>query len=513
MPGTPPSLIPGDPFDEALRALVHPPAWPNPPAQSRYDLVVVGAGTGGLVSAAIGAALGARVALVERHLMGGDCLNVGCVPSKAILAAARAWTDARGAAARVGGPAATGDGHFGAVMERMRRLRAELAPVDSAARFRELGVDVIFGEAVFTGRDRLVVADRALSFRRAIVASGARAAAPPIPGLADAGYLTNETIFTLIDRPPRMAVIGAGPIGCELAQAFARLGVGVTLLSREPQLLPREDPEAAAVVARSLARDGVRYISSADILSVDRAGPERRLRVRHLGAAGADGIETLAVEVVLVAAGRLPNVEGMGLAAAGVAVGPRGVQVDDRLRTSNRRIYAVGDVSTRFRFTHMADAEARLAVANALFWGMGGGRVSRLVVPWCTYTTPEVAHVGLTAADAAARGAGVETITVPMREVDRAVLDGATEGFVRLHLARGSDRILGATIVAEHAGDLLAEITLAMTRRLGLGALGATIHPYPTRGEAVRKAADQWRRHRLTPRARRFLATLLRIVR
>jgi pyruvate/2-oxoglutarate dehydrogenase complex dihydrolipoamide dehydrogenase (E3) component len=491
-----PRLEPWDAHNRRLAAHVHPVDWVNPPPRGRYHLVVVGAGTAGLVTAAVAAALGARVALIERHLMGGDCLNVGCVPSKSLLRAARAWSEARGAHERFGGPEARGPGDFGAAMERMRRLRADIAPVDGAPRFRGLGVDVFLGEGRFTAPDALEVDGRKLHFRRAVVATGGRPRIPSIPGLADAGYLTNETVFSLPELPTRTAVIGGGPIGCELAQAFARFGSGVTLLEQGSHILPNDDPEAAGVVASGLRRDGVDLRPDAEILEVARRGGEIRITMRHESER-----KVIEIDSLVVAVGRSPNVEGLGLEAAGVDVGDHGVEVDDRMRTRNRRIYAIGDVASHHRFTHTADAQARMVVQNALFFGRG--RVSTLVVPWCTYTSPELAHVGITAREAAERGAEIETITIPMAEVDRARLEGAAEGFFRVYLKRRSDRILGATMVAEHAGEIISQITTAMVGGMGLGSLGAAIFPYPTRAEVVRKAADAHRRKRLTPAARR----------
>jgi pyruvate/2-oxoglutarate dehydrogenase complex dihydrolipoamide dehydrogenase (E3) component len=501
-----PVVLPPDEHNARLLANVHPGGWRNPTPRGRYHLVVVGAGTGGLVTAAIGAALGARVALVERHLMGGDCLNVGCVPSKAIIRAARAWAEARGAAARFGGPEARGGEEFARVMERMRRLRAELSPVDSAARFRDLGVDVYLGQGAFTGERTLAVGGAALEFRRAVIATGGRPAVPDVPGLAAAGFYTNESVFTLTELPRRLVVIGAGPIGCEMAQSFARFGSEVTVVQRQPRVLTNDDAEAAAVVRAALERDGVRFELGATLTAVHRDGGERVVRFTRGGTAGA-----VAADAILVAAGRAPTVEGLGLEAAGVRHGRHGVEVDDRLRTSNRRIFAVGDVASKHRYTHAADALARIVVPNALFGGRG--RASALVMPWATYTSPELAHVGMSAAEVARRGPEVETITIPLAEVDRARLDDAAEGFFRVHLARGSDRILGATFVGEHAGDLISQVTQAMTHKLGLGALGSLIYPYPTQAEALRKAADAWRRRKLTPAAKRAFAAFFRLTR
>jgi pyruvate/2-oxoglutarate dehydrogenase complex dihydrolipoamide dehydrogenase (E3) component len=392
-------------------------------------------------------------------------------------------------------------------MERMRRLRAGLSRVDSAARFRDLGVDVFLGEGRFTARDTVTVDGRVLRFRRAVIATGARAAVPSIPGLGDAGHLTNETVFTLTELPQRLLVLGAGPVGCELAQAFARFGSEVTLLDQGDRILPRDDADAAAVVERAMTSQGVHLRHQSRVVRAERRGEVRVLAVERDG-----GVETFEGDQLLVAVGRAPNLEGLDLDAAGVAFDQRAVTVTDRLQTTNPRIFAVGDVASRFRFTHSADAEARLVVANALFFGIGGGKASRLVIPWVTYTSPEIAHVGWSERDGTVAGVEVDTITVPLREVDRAVLDGEDEGFLRIHVHRGRDRIVGATLVAEHAGDMIGEIVLAMSAGLGLGKIGTTVHPYPTQSEVFRKAADAWRRTRLTPRARSAFRAFFRLI-
>jgi pyruvate/2-oxoglutarate dehydrogenase complex dihydrolipoamide dehydrogenase (E3) component len=493
--------------DRRLIETVHPPTWSNPEPAASYHLVVLGAGTAGLVTAAIGAALGARVALVERDLMGGDCLNVGCVPSKAVIRAARAWKAADEAHERFSGPRSAGGGDFAAMMERMRRIRADMSSVDGARRFRdELGVDVFLGEGRFVAGDAVEVGGARLRFRRAVIATGGRAHAPDIEGLAEAGYLTNETVFSLTELPGHLVIIGGGPIGCEGAQAFARHGGRVTLLESGDRLLPHDDPDAAAVVADALRRDGVEIVLGARVEWVRREGAAVTIRWTRAGAE--DGATA---SHLLVAAGRAPNVEGVGLDAAGVEFDRHGVTVDEHMRTSNLRIFAIGDVATKYRFTHAADAQARMVVRNALFFGRG--KAGDLVIPWCTYTSPEVAHVGITADEAKERGDAVETITIPMREVDRARLDGEEEGFLRVHLKAGSDRILGATLVAEHAGDIISQITQAMTAGIGLGKLGETIFPYPTQAEVIRKAADAWRRTKLTPAAKSAFRLFFRALR
>ena len=494
-------VLPEDAHNQALVANVHPADWPNPEPRNRYNLVVIGAGTAGLVCAAGAAGLGARVALIERHLLGGDCLNTGCVPSKALIRAARAAHEARTGKAYGLGPDPEGAlPDFAAIMTRMRRLRAEISRHDSARRFRDqLGVDVFLGEARFTGADCVEVAGRQLTFHRAALCTGARAALPDIPGLAGAEPLTNETLFTLTALPRRLAVLGGGPVGCEMAQAFARFGSRVTLVQHGPQLLAREDSEVADLLATVFAREGIEVRLGSRVTGVRIEGAER---VLDLDSAG--GADRLRVDAILVAAGRAPNVEGLGLEAAGIEFDRHGVRVDDRLRTTNPRVFAAGDLCSAFKFTHAADAQARILLANALF--PGRQKASRLVVPWCTFTDPEVAHVGLTAAQAEAQGIKATTLTVALTEVDRCVLDGESEGFARVHLRRGTDTILGATIVGRHAGEMIAELALAMTAGLGLGVIGRTIHPYPTRTEAVRKLADAWSRTRLTPTLRRLFA-------
>lgn len=506
------SLLPDDAFDRALLAQVRPADWRNPAPRDRYHLVVLGGGTGGLVTAAIAAGLGATVALVERGLLGGDCLNVGCVPSKALLRAARAWHEARGAAAEFGGPQADGAGDFAAAMARMRRIRAELSPVDSAARFRDLGVDVFLGTGRFVAPNAVAVGDARLRFRRAVIATGGRPVVPPVPGLAESGFLTNETVFTLTELPRRLVILGAGPIGCELAQAFARFGAEVTVIDMAERILTADDPDAAAVVRAALERDGVRLRLGAQLTAVERLGPGLRLGVSQGGVAEA-APSALECDRILVAAGRRPELGPLALDAAGVRAGAQGIEVDDRMRTANRRIFAIGDVASRHRFTHNADAQARLVVPNALFFGLGGGSAGRLVVPWCTYTEPELAHTGRTTAELDAAGIAYDTVTVPLAHVDRARLDGDAEGFLRVHVARRGDRILGATLVSAHAGETISELTLAIRARLGLGAIGTTIHPYPTTAEALRKAADARSRERLTPVARRVLAAFFSLFR
>ncbi len=500
-------VFPRDDFNNKLIANVHPPEWRNPEPAPRYNLVVIGAGTAGLVTAAGAAGLGARVALIERSLMGGDCLNVGCVPSKSVIRSSRVCAEIREARNfGIDVPAgATAD--FGAVMERMRRIRSGISRHDSAHRFADLGVDVFLGDAKFAGPDTVEVAGKTLRFKKAVLATGARAIAPPIDGLREAGYLTNETVFNLTELPRRLLVIGGGPIGCELAQAFCRLGSEVTIVEIGKQFLSREDREAAEILARSLERDGVQIRLSA---SVKRVVSNDLAKVVYLESGG--GQETITVDEILVGAGRAPNVEGLNLEAVGVEYDrKKGVVVNDHLQTTNPRIYAAGDVCLQYKFTHTADAAARIVIQNALF--LGRKKLSALTVPWCTYTDPEIAHVGLYEREANERGIALDTFQIPLSGIDRAIADGEEEGFVKIHVKKGADQILGATIVARHAGEMISEITLAMVGKVGLGTIANVIHPYPTQAEAIKRAADAYNRTRLTPFVKGLLERWLAWVR
>jgi pyruvate/2-oxoglutarate dehydrogenase complex dihydrolipoamide dehydrogenase (E3) component/uncharacterized membrane protein YdjX (TVP38/TMEM64 family) len=490
---------PADAHNARLVSYVHPPDWQNPAPAPSYNLVVIGAGTAGLVTAAGAAGLGAKVALVEKSLLGGDCLNVGCVPSKAIIRSSRAIFDANEAGrfgVRVG---ARVQADFAEVMERMRKLRADLSPTDSAQRFTKLGVDVFLGEARFAGPDRVEVAGQTLRFKRAVITTGARAIAPPIPGLAEAGYLTNETVFNLTQRPPRLAVIGGGPIGCELAQAFQRLGSQVSLLHKNSHLLDREDMDAAAIVQQAFIREGITVLLNAKISRLERNGGAKIIWYEAQG-----NSQSLAVDEILIGTGRAPNVEGLNLEAVGVHYDQiKGVLVNDCLQTTNPRIYAAGDVCLARKFTHAADFTARLVIQNALF--LGRKKLSALTLPWCTYTDPEVAHVGLYDHESRARGVEVDTYEREFKHVDRAVLDGEEDGFVKFHVKKGRDEILGATIVARHAGEMISEISVAMAARIGLGKLASVIHPYPTQAEALRQCGDAYNRTRLTPTVKKWM--------
>ena len=501
-------LSPDNSFDRELLDRVHPADWVNPVPSGRYDLVVIGAGTAGLVTAAGAVGLGAKVALIERHLMGGDCLNYGCVPSKAILRASRVVAAIHGAGEFGFTVPAETTCDFAQVMERMRRLRAGISVHDSAERFRSLGVDVFFGQARFVdGGQAIEVADQRLQFKKAAICTGARAALPPIPGLAESGALTNETLFNLTALPQRLAIIGGGPIGCEMAQCFARLGSQVTIYQQSDRLLTNDDPDAAAILMTAFHRDGIEILTNTRVESVQRIGAETTIVSRSTMLSANERRDQF--DAVLVATGRAPNVEGLDLEAAGIAYDQRGVTVDDRLRTTHPRVFAAGDICSKYKFTHAADFLARIVIQNALFWGRA--KASQLIIPWCTYTSPEVAHVGLLPQDAKQQGIAIDTFTQPLNTVDRAILDGETEGFVKVHVRRGTDRIVGATIVGTHAGEMISEVTLAMRNGIGLKGFAATIHPYPTQADALRKIGDQYNKTRLTPWTKRLLKWLIAV--
>lgn len=490
------------PFDEHNQLLVenaHPANWKNPEPAKRYNMVAIGGGTAGMISALGTTGLGGRAALVEHHLLGGDCLNYGCVPSKALIRAARAAYDVAHAdqfGCRIEGQTSV---DFSFVMERMRKLRARISNHDSAERFSSLGADVFLGEARFTSNDTLEVAGKSLKFSSAVIATGGRAAVPSVPGLEEAGYLTNETVFSLTELPARLIIIGAGPIGAELAQCFCRFGSEVQMVNRSDRFLHKEDPLAAQIVREQLQSEGVEMYLGWQTIRVETADGQKHVVVSR------DGEErTVSADQILVAVGRTPNIESLNLEAAGVTASSRGIDVDDRLQTSNPRIYAAGDCCSKYQFTHAADAMARIVVRNAFF--PGSQKLSSLVIPRCTYTDPELAHVGLTAAEAAGQGIEIDSYREDLAHVDRAIVDGDDAGFAVVHVRRGTGQIVGATIVARHAGEMIGEITLLLTQKLSLGALASTIHCYPTQVEVLKRIADAYSRTRLTPGRGKLLA-------
>jgi pyruvate/2-oxoglutarate dehydrogenase complex dihydrolipoamide dehydrogenase (E3) component len=487
---------------------VRPVDWRNPSPALRYDLVIVGGGTAGLVAAYSAAGQGAKVALVERHLLGGTCLNIGCVPSKAILRTSRLYAEMRHADQY--GVRIPADIHvdFAAAMQRVRGVRARISRADSARRLVTAGIDVFFGRARFTRTDALDVERATLRFRKALIATGARPDTPAIPGLAEAGYLTNENAFDVTEAPRRLLVIGGGPLGCEMAQAFCRLGVQTTIVQKRPLFLPREERDAAQILSDAFARDGIEVRLNTRAVNVRVEGVAKIVDL-----VSDDYHSTVVVDAILTGTGRVPNTTGLDLEVAGVDSDPRhGVHVDDFLRTGNRNIFAAGDVCLRHKFNDTAHASARIAVQNALFGGRQ--RMSALTIPWCTYTDPEIAHVGLYVRQARERNIPVKTFTIPMHDVDRAIADDEEVGFVKINVRERTDHILGATIVARHAGELISEITLAIVAGVGLRTLAQVIHAYPTQAEAIRKAADACVRTRGVPQRQRrapaWLRSLLR---
>jgi len=492
-------IHPKDSHNAELLALTHPEGWENPTPEGRYNLVVIGGGTAGLISAMGAAGLGGRVALVEKHMMGGDCLNWGCVPSKALISAARRAHQARQAA---DWGIVTGEVRvdFPAVMERMRRLRTHIAHHDSFERVRSMNIDTYQGAARFTSPNTIEVGGQELRFSKAVIATGAQAYIPPISGVEEIDALTNETLFQLTDLPEHLVVIGGGPIGCEMAQAFRRFGAQVTLVDMADRVLSKDDPEAAAVVQAQLKAEGITLRLGA---TVERFSRDSGDKVAHLG----DGTE-IRGDAFLLAVGRRANVTGLGLEEGSVEYDRKGIKVDDSLRSlTNPDVYAAGDVAGRWQFTHAADEMARIVVQNALFFGRR--RLSDAVMPWATYTDPEVAHVGITHTEAAERE-DVSAFTVPFAGVDRSILEGETQGFVRLY-ADKKGAFLGGTIVGEGAGSMIGELSVALNGGVSMGTLAGSIHPYPVQSDAIKKAGGAWNKTRLTPTAATVLNALLRI--
>jgi pyruvate/2-oxoglutarate dehydrogenase complex dihydrolipoamide dehydrogenase (E3) component len=463
-------------------------------ARYDYNLVVIGGGSAGLIAALIAATVKAKVALIEQDRMGGDCLNTGCVPSKALLAAARVAYDMR-TADRFGIGAVQPDVRFDRVMAHVRGAIATIAPKDSMERYRSLGVECFAGHARLVDRNTVEVGDRRLSTRSVVLATGARPLVPRLPGLDAVDPLTSENLWDLAELPRRLLVMGGGPIGCELAQAFARLGSEVTLIDLEKRLLPREDPEVGALLQTVFRREGidVRLAHRAVRVEADRDFPGAGLLFAETPA----GPATLPFDRILVAVGRRPTAEGLGLEELGIRTGPTGaIEVDEYLRTAAPNVFACGDATGPYQFTHMASHQAWFASVNALFGWARKFKVNYSVVPWATYTEPEIGRVGLSEEDAQKTGQRVEVTRYAFDDLDRAVAEGSTEGFVKVLTPPGSDRILGVTVVGPHAGELLAEHVLAMTHGLGLKRLMGTIHVYPTLAESAKLTAGVWRRVR-----------------
>ncbi|MEY2529458.1 MAG: hypothetical protein QOJ05_1548 [Verrucomicrobiota bacterium] len=471
-----------------------------------YNVVVLGAGTAGLVTAAGTAGLGGRVALIERNRMGGDCLNFGCVPSKALISSARLIEKIRRADAWGLRPMEA-QFDFNEVFATMRERRARIAPNDSQERFEALGVDVFRGQARFDSPNSVEVGGRILRGKNFVIATGTRTAVPQIDGIDSVPYFTNETIFDeLKSKPESLIVLGGGPIGCELGQTFNRLGVRTTIVQRGPRLLPREDPEVSEFLEKHLAQGGISIVTNAEARAVRSDGKIAMSVSRKDGS-----VTEISAAALLICSGRRPNIEGLGLDAIGVETGERGVVVNDYLQTSRPHIYAAGDIAGPFLFTHMADVQARLVVRNILMpMQLLRQKIDYAVVPWCTYVDPEIASVGLNETTAKKRNVAYDVIRQEINEVDRAVLEREENGFVKILVAKGTDRIVGATLVCENAGDLLHEFVLAMKHGIGLGKISATTHAYPTFAELARKVGDKYNKRRLTPAARRIFGWLYR---
>ena len=473
--------------------------------QKLYNVAIIGAGTAGLVTAAGTAGLGGRVALIERNLMGGDCLNFGCVPSKALISSARLIQQIR-ESKKWGLDRQEPRFVFERVFERMRARRAKIAPNDSQERFESLGVDVFRGEAHFVSPQEIEVDGQRLRAKNFVIATGSRAAIPEIDGMNLIPFFTNETIFDeLKEKPERIIVLGGGPIGCELGQVLARLGVKVTILQRASQLLPREDSDVAEILQRQLEREDVRVEFGAEAKTAARDG--KSVRVDCLRKNGSSF--QLNTEALLVAAGRIPNIDKLNLDAAGVRFNKRGVIVNEYLQTSQLHIYAAGDIAGSFQFTHLADAHARVVVRNILMpLQLLRQKTETAVLPWVTYTDPEIAHVGFGEREAQKSNIVYDLFVVPLEEVDRAVVESEEIGFAKVLAAKDSDKILGVTIVGARAGDLIHEFVLAMKAGIGLGTVASTIHAYPTFAELARKVGDKYNRTRLTPRAKKVFTWL-----
>jgi pyruvate/2-oxoglutarate dehydrogenase complex dihydrolipoamide dehydrogenase (E3) component len=471
-----------DSEDDFLRR-VRPPDWKNPTPRNPYDLIIIGAGPAGLTAAELAARQGRRVALIERDRLGGNSLNSGSIPSKAIIRAARVLVSLRDeedfGAAAFDRPRTD----FGAVMARMRRIRSRIAEYHSIERLSGRGIDVFFCAARFEGPHLLSAGESRLTFKKALIATGARPAPSDISGLEQIGYLTSDSIFQLDELPKRLGVIGGGPLGCELAQAFCRLGSQVTIVQNEPKFLPHDDRDAAELLSLSLSRDGVVTRLNTTVVGAHRKEGEKWLETTS------DGVKlSIAVDEILLSVGRVPNVEDLGLEAAGIEFDlSRGIHVDDFFQTTHADVYAVGDVCQPDQFTNVAQSSARLAVHNA--FGARAHRQGHWTIPWCTYCDPEIAHVGMHVREARRQSVPVKSFTVMMQDVDRAITDGLDDGFVKIHVREGTDQILGATIVAARAGELINEMSVIMSAGIGMRRLADILHAYPAQSDAIRMAA------------------------
>lgn len=460
----------------------------------KYDanIVIVGAGSAGLVSAIIAAGAKAKVILIEKHKMGGDCLNTGCVPSKALIRSGRMMAYLH-RAKEYGIDDAAGTINFKAVMARVQNVIKAIEPHDSVERFTSLGVECIIGDAMIESPYTVIVNGRTINTKSIIIASGARPLVPPIPGLETVDYVNSDTVWGLTELPPRLLVVGGGPIGCELAQAFSNLGSKVTQVDMAPRIMPREDIEVSATVMQQFEKDGIDVLVDHKLLKFEKIDGENWMEAEHAG-------ETVRVpfDCVLLAIGRKPNVEGFGLENLEMPLTPQGtVKVNDALQTAYPNIYACGDVAGPYQFTHMASYQAWFATLNAMLGGLWRSKVNYRVVPWATFTDPEVARVGLSEQDAIEQKIPYDVTRYDLDDLDRALADGEAHGFVKVLTVPGKDKILGATIVGYHAGEMIGEFVFAMTHNMGLGKISAVTHIYPTSLEANKFTAGAWRNARL----------------
>lgn len=472
---------------ESFLNRVRPAAWCNPVPKRAYDLVIVGAGPAGIAAARTAKGLGLSVALIERRWLGGNSLMVGSVPSKTLVRSGRAF-DAIVNSHEYGAPRCHEPmADIGAVMQRVRAIRTRVAEYCSIQRLIAEGIEVFFGDANFGDENSLQVETATLKFKKALVATGARPRAAPIPGLKDTGFLTSDTIFKIKILPRRLAVIGGGPLGCEMAQAFAHMGTRVTILQDDPKFLPNEERDAAEILSLSLSRSGVETRLNTLTVGTRTQGGEKWIDTITNGLQ-----DSLAVDEIFVSVGRIANTEGLHLDRAGIGcTADRSIQVDDSFRTTNSDVWAAGDVCLARMFTNVAEASGRMVVLNA--FAAGDYRQSRMIAPWCTYCDPEIAHIGMQVWDAKRLAIPVKSFTIMMQDVDRAITDGRDDGFVKIHVRDGTDEILGATIVASRASEMINEIAVIMNAKIGMRQLAGVLHTYPSQSDAIRLAAVAYR--------------------